>query len=148
MLSGAPAHAAYMSNATPLLPQIVTEQLAETRKYYIDIAGFTPAMEQEDFLMVRLGDEENGAAFAFVPPNVGPEDMHQPPFAGKGLVMSVPTPDADAKYKELKARGAKLLSEPTNRPWGWRSFAAVDPNGVVLDFYSIPEEASGADAQS
>jgi uncharacterized glyoxalase superfamily protein PhnB len=136
-----------MNDAKGLIPLIVTNKLAETRKYYVEQAGFTATMEQEGYLQVRHGDE-SGPELSFVVPDMGPPDMLSPAFGGAGLILSVRTGDADAKHRELKQAGVKPSSQPSDRPWGWRSFTAVDPNGIVLDFFSLPNEASGADAQS
>ena len=136
-----------MNDTNHLIPLIVTDKLAQTRKYYVEQAGFTPTMEQEGYLQVRHG-KESGPELSFVVPDMGPPDMLQPAFGGKGLILSVRTSDADAKYRALEQSGITPSSEPSTRPWGWRSFTAVDPNGIVLDFFSIPNEASGADAQS
>ncbi len=46
----------------------------------------------------------------------------------------------------MKKRGAEQVQEPTDKPWGWRSFGAVDPNGVLLDFFHVTADSSGADA--
>ena len=42
--------------------------------------------------------------------------------------------DVDALYRELKARGAKALSEPEDYPWGMRNFSihALDGNRLCF----------------
>ncbi len=32
-------------------------------------------------------------------------------------------------FAELKARGAKVIEEPSDRPWDARQFVVEDPNG-------------------
>ena len=58
----------------------------------------------------------------------------------------MPTKSADKKYDTLEKRGAELLSKPEDKPWGWRSFYAVDPNGVVLDFFHVYKDFEETDA--
>jgi uncharacterized glyoxalase superfamily protein PhnB len=42
--------------------------------------------------------------------------------------------DADALYRELKERGADLLAEPTDKPYGCREFEVRLPDGRLLAF--------------
>jgi uncharacterized glyoxalase superfamily protein PhnB len=79
-------------------------------------------------------------------PDAFPDGPARPAFGGQGVIVSVPTKDADEKYKVLEKRGAKLLSRPEDKPWGWRSFFAVDPNGVILDFFHVEREVDLASA--
>jgi uncharacterized glyoxalase superfamily protein PhnB len=55
-------------------------------------------------------------------------------------MVSVPVPDADEKHTALKQAGVDVLDAPSDKPWGWRSFLAQDPNGVVLDFFHVYKE--------
>jgi catechol 2,3-dioxygenase-like lactoylglutathione lyase family enzyme len=42
--------------------------------------------------------------------------------------------EVDALYAEFKARGARLLNEPRDRPYGMRDFDLLDPDGNHLCF--------------
>jgi len=42
--------------------------------------------------------------------------------------------DADAEYNRLLKLGGEMLNEPTNHPWGARSFQIKDPDGNILNF--------------
>ena len=42
--------------------------------------------------------------------------------------------DADALYAELKERGADLVGEPTDKPYGCREFEVRLPDGRLLAF--------------
>lgn len=42
--------------------------------------------------------------------------------------------DADAYHAELAAKGADILSAPTNQPHGCREFVVRDPDGHALCF--------------
>ena len=42
--------------------------------------------------------------------------------------------DADALYAELKGRGADILSEPADKPYGCREFEVRLPDGRLLAF--------------
>ena len=55
-------------------------------------------------------------------------------------LLSFIVDDLDAEYKRLLLLGAKILNEPTNHPWGARSFQFKDPDGNILNFRSFPKE--------
>lgn len=42
--------------------------------------------------------------------------------------------DVDAYYREIVARGAEVIEEPTDRPYDIRDFTIRDPNGVSIVF--------------
>lgn len=52
---------------------------------------------------------------------------------GHGAVNVFVT-DVDALYQELKSRGAKVLNEPKDYPYGMRDFDINDPDGNQLCF--------------
>ncbi|MCH9682779.1 MAG: VOC family protein [Deltaproteobacteria bacterium] len=133
-------------NPTKLFPLIITEDLAATRAYYTDKAGFTVTMEQDQYLQVRYGSDEAGPELAFWTRSDDNPMGCQHAFGGRGLVISIPTDNADEKFDALRKRGATTMSEPSDKPWGWRSFAATDPNGVILDFFHVTAQSAVADA--
>lgn len=61
--------------------------------------------------------------------------------------MSIGVGDADKHRAVLADRGV-AAPEPTDKPWGWRSFALRDPNGVSLDFFHEITNTAAQDAQS
>ena len=131
-------------NPKKLLPMFVTDKLAETKAFYTEKAGFTITHDLDGYLSVHYGDED-GPELAFAASET--EVMGKLPlFRGEGIIVSIPTPNADRKATEMASHGVKLMGEPETRPWGWRSFMTADPNGVILDFFHVPAENAGADA--
>lgn len=129
-----------------ILPMFVTDRLDATRRFYVDQAGFRAAHDQDGYLCVTYGEGEDEVAISFV----RPEALSMLPertFAGRGAMLSVPTPDADRKARELADAGVAPLVPTETRPWGWRSFLVRDPNGVLLDFFHVaaetPADAAG-----
>jgi catechol 2,3-dioxygenase-like lactoylglutathione lyase family enzyme len=123
-----------MNAADKLFPLIVTDKLAETRAFYRDQAGFDLTIDRDGYLQVRAGSDAAAPELCFMSPTaLG--DVVLDAFAGRGLIVSIPTKSADRKAKEMKAAGASNVGEVLDKPWGWRSFMVPDPNGVVLDFF-------------
>ena len=126
-----------MSNtieASPLsLPLFVTPKLAQTRAFYVDKLGWEPAHDMPGYLHVRSGQ----ASLAFMTPESGPGPEEMPSFPGRGVLVSVPVEDADRHCQRARTQGLEPRSEPTLKPWGWRSYLLEDPNGVLLDFFHV-----------
>ncbi|MET0410970.1 MAG: VOC family protein [Polyangiaceae bacterium] len=132
-------------NPTKLYPLIITDKLEETKRFYAERAGFRVVHDRPMYLQVAYG-EGDGPELAFMRSDAFPDGQRQPTFEGKGVVVSIPTPDADAKYDALAKAKVPLLSKPEDRPWGWRSFVAVDPNGLQLDFFHVYKELEASEA--
>lgn len=124
-------------NPNKLFPLVITDKLAQTKAFYTERAGFAVSIEQDGYLQVRYG-QDDGPELAFVANDKTARD-HAEPFDGRGLIISIPTKSADTAHARLLERGATPMSEPSDKPWGWRSFGIADPNGVVLDFFHVIE---------
>ena len=46
----------------------------------------------------------------------------------------IATDDIDALHDEFVARGALVLTAPTDKPWGWREMAVAMPEGHRMMF--------------
>ena len=42
--------------------------------------------------------------------------------------------DVDGLYAEFAAKGARILSAPADKPWGWREMAVATPEGHRMMF--------------
>jgi len=120
-----------------MVPLVFTEQFDATRSFYLDRLGTTVVMEDGDqYLQVRFGGGPDGPELGFCPPLPPDSPIGEQPVFTQGLLISVPVDDADAYRKQLVERGLEV-PEPTDKPWGWRSFLLSDPSGVTLDFYHV-----------
>lgn len=129
-----------LENPRKLFPLILTEDLDATRRFYVDKLGWTATHDLDAYLQVRLHEDPESPELAFMLPGPqGPCDEARVAFAGRGVMVSVPVADADAHHGEVRAAGLEPTSAPSVKPWGWRSYALVDPNGVVLDFFHVAE---------
>lgn len=127
-------------NPNKLFPLLVTSDLAGTKKFYVDVCGFTPTVDMENYLQVRSGASDNDPELCFMTPDAMPDGANFPRFEGKGVVMSIPTPNADTQHAALQAKGGKPINAPSSKPWGWRSFLIADPNGLLLDFFHVEKD--------
>ena len=130
-----------------LLPIVITDALPATRAFYVDDLGAGVVIEMDHYLQVRFGDDEHAREIAFMAPDPPGMPMHGEPAFGGGLVVSIGVGDADKHRAVLADRGV-AAPEPTDKPWGWRSFALRDPNGVSLDFFLEITNTAAQDEQS
>ena len=49
-------------------------------------------------------------------------------------VITVLVDDVDAHFERSEREGASVLSAPKDQPWGVRSYAALDPQGLQWEF--------------
>jgi len=131
-------------NGNSLIPLVVTEKLSETKAFYTEKLGFSVSIDMDDYLQIRCGEGGPELAFYRTGPllGVGPTQG----FGGHGLVISIPTPNADAMHATISDRGVKPISAPSDNPWRWRSFSVSDPSGVVLDFFHVLPQSAALDA--
>ncbi len=122
-------------------PVIVTDRLAESKKFYTEHLGFDVAFEADWYL--HLANAE-GVQLGFLAP--GHES--QPAFLQKavepqGLVYSLEVEDAAGAHAELTSKGLDVALELKDEEWGQRHFMLTDPNGVTVDIVE-PIEPSEA----
>jgi uncharacterized glyoxalase superfamily protein PhnB len=54
------------------------------------------------------------------------------------------TRDVDDLYRELSAKGAIIVSQPADKPWGFREMAVATPEGHRMMFAQPIELLSAA----
>lgn len=111
---------------------VITEKLAETKKFYTEVLGFGITFENEFYLLLHTPNKS--AEISFLLPNHPTQQLlfHQP-FKGQGIYLTIEVEDVDALYHQLKAKGVAIKIELRDEPWGDRHFAIQDPNGVGID---------------
>jgi uncharacterized glyoxalase superfamily protein PhnB len=126
-------------NPNKLYPLVLTSKLGETKAFYLEQAGFELVHDLPTYLHVRYGGSD-GPELAFMKPDAFPDGKARPAFDGRGLLISIPTSNADEKHAALARRGVPIVAPVEDKPWGWRSFFCQDPNGVILDFFHVYKE--------
>lgn len=119
---------------------IITEKLAETKKFYTEILGFGITFENEWFILMHTPDRE--AEISFLMPNHPTQQpIFQEPFQGQGVYLTIEVDDVDALYQKMKQKEVPIAIELRDEHWGDRHFVIVDPNGIGIDLvkYEAPE---------
>jgi predicted enzyme related to lactoylglutathione lyase len=110
-----------------ITPILRADDLAATKRYYLDVLGF--ALDWEAPHMVSVS--RDGCAIMICDGQQGE----------RGTWLWIGVEDADALYAELAGKGADIRDPPQNFAWSYE-FQVEDPNGHVLRFGS--EAKAGA----
>ena len=63
--------------------------------------------------------------------------------ANQSVLIEFEVEDVDREYTRLKALPMEWVQEVTTQPWGHRAFYVRDPDGNVLNVYTVVEDQSG-----
>lgn len=117
---------------------IITSKIAESKKFYTEMLDFGVAFENDFYLLLHTPDSSAMLSF-LLPDHASQQPLFRPAFQGKGVYLTIEVEHVDALYQQLKARGAEIIIELRNEPWGDRHFAIQDPNGVGIDLVTYAQ---------
>ncbi len=128
-------------NLTGLYPIVMTDRLAECRRFWSGILGFVPVFEATWIVVLSSSGSRHQVAF------MSPDHPSVPPgrerFGEAGLLLTLETEDVDAECDRLADLGVEILHGPVDEPWGQRRFLIRDPAGVWVDVVRQIDPAEG-----
>jgi len=107
-----------------VVPDIRSDRFDDSRAFYVDLLGFTVAMDLHD--VMTFASPANPTAQVTL-------------IRSDGSVLpqiTVEVADVDAIYGEAQRRGADVVYRIADEPWGVRRFFLRDPNGIVVNVMS------------
>ncbi|MEC7121141.1 MAG: VOC family protein [Pseudomonadota bacterium] len=111
---------------------IVTEQVQQSKDFYVNVFGCRVIYEGDDgwFVLLQLGESELG----LMKPNLPSQaEIFRPAFQGQGIWIAIEVANVDAEYQRLVDLGVQITVALRTEPWGDRHFVVVDPNGIGVD---------------
>ena len=109
---------------------LTVSDVARSLAWYRDILGFTVDETWEDQGRLAGAGLKAGTARLVLARDEGPRPDR---VKGDGFRLYFTTAqDINEVATGIKARGGTLASEPTEQPWGVRTFALADPDGFML----------------
>ena len=109
-----------------IVPDITSERMDESRRFYADFLGMNLAMDM-------------GWILTFVSP-LNPTAQITLLQASASAVpnpnVSLEVQDVDAVHAKAVELGLPIVYPLTNEPWGVRRFFVADPNGIVVNVMS------------
>lgn len=120
-----------MARVTGLAPVLVVPEVREALEWYRDKLGFD--VQEWEPAPATYGYAHRDDATIHLAHGEQPRPNHevvQPDLFDVYLW----TDDVRALHDDLKERGADVLHEPVERPWGMREIRVQDPFGYILAF--------------
>jgi len=109
--------------AVRVSPVFQVADLESAIGHYVGILGFTGDFRHGNYAGVRLGE---------VCLHLSGHSIHERPLGGGTAYLFCE--EVDAYHAEIKAKGARLKSEPRDWDYGMRDFMVVDLDGNHLAF--------------
>lgn len=113
-----------------VVPDISSERMDESRKFYTEFLGFDIGMDM-GWIVTLVSPQNPTAQLTLL--------KAQP--SSPAPAISIEVMDVDAVHARAVAQGVKIVYPLTSEPWGVRRFFAVDPNGVVINVMSHIKKA-------
>jgi catechol 2,3-dioxygenase-like lactoylglutathione lyase family enzyme len=109
-----------------VVPDIISQRMDESRKFYTEFLGFEVAMDM-------------GWVLTFVSPTNPTAQItvvRKTEEATPQANTSIEVDDVDAVHAKAVALGLPIVYPMTDEPWGVRRFFIADPNGVIINVLS------------
>ena len=118
------------------------EDPEESLAFYRDTLGFELRKDvgYEGMRWITVGPpNQPGTSIVLCPPGAGPgitdeerQTIREMMAKGTYGILTLATDDLDETFAQVQARGAEVVQEPTDQPYGIRDCAIRDPAGNLL----------------
>ena len=108
-----------------IVPNISSNSMEESRKFYSDFLGLKVVMDMEWIL--TFASVSNPTAQISIVKN------DKPNVFDSDITISIEVNNIDALYKKAVALDYKIPYPITNESWGVRRFFVKDPNNVIIN---------------
>ena len=113
---------------------LITKNVSKLAAFYTEVLCVTA---DGDDTHVTLGTEGANMCIFSVEgmENLAPQSMRG---AGVGnFTIGFEVKDVDREYQRLTALGVEFVKRPMTHPWGARSFWFRDPDGNIVNFFTV-----------
>ena len=121
------------SSASMGPPVLFISDLAQSKRFYCDILGFTLLFEDENSAGLQVGED----MLMLLDPDAAKDLLVGATGSPKGRapmgVLNLFVDDVDAWYARLSEAGVEFLLDPRDRAWGRRTAHFSDPDGFVWE---------------
>ncbi|WP_063712844.1 VOC family protein [Sciscionella marina] len=128
---------------------VLTDDVAGTRDFYVNLLGFTVAFDSDWFVNLTSGTLDLDDGHGTPAGELGiwrrdhellPDGFRQQPG---GVVLSFVVDDVDAVHVRAQQQGLAIVAGPQDLFYGQRRLLLTDPNGALVDV-STPTAMSEA----
>lgn len=121
-----------MANIIENLTILAVEDIEASRSFYIDKLGFNEYFRTNGWSFLNRGSLNLRIGHC---PGIVPMTKCQ----DHSLVIQANVDDANELYQEFKSKGVDV-SQPEDKPWGFREFGVLTPDGHRFMFTEALEE--------
>lgn len=121
---------------------ILVEDMPRALDFYHETLGLDLTSNLGEYVEFTVNEQFYLALFTRSAMQTGEPDIALDPVSGQRGVLAFEVASVDEMAERLRARGARLTSEPANhQEWGLRTIFLQDPDGSLICLYSgIPAE--------
>ena len=121
---------------TSLYPVICTDEIAESKAFYLDHFPFEVSFDSDWYVSLRSKSEQPfELALLDYQHETVPEGFRKS-FTG-GLLINFEVEDVDSVYHGFQDAGLPVHLELRSENFGQRHFITSDPNGVLVDVIKV-----------
>lgn len=113
---------------TPHAYVLAVRDLEGSTAYFVEVLGFAKDWDDGDNWQALVRGKVR-LMLGRCPDALPPDRLGDHSYFG-----FFSTDDVDALHAEFSARGARILSGPADKPWGWREMAVATPEGHRMMF--------------
>lgn len=112
-----------------ICPVFPVADVAASIEWYRRVLGFEPGLVNppDDPVPVYAILRRDGISIHLLRADEAPFGLRSPVQAQFWIAS-----DLDETFRRLQSRGATVLQEPGDQPWGQRDFMIADPSGNVI----------------
>jgi predicted enzyme related to lactoylglutathione lyase len=111
-----------------VVPNVTTDRVDESRKFYTDPLGFQIAMDMD--WIVTLASSDNPTA------QISLVRGERADPANATVTLTIEVDDVDKVHADAVSGGHDIVYPLTDESWRVRRFHLMDPNGVVINVMS------------
>lgn len=101
---------------------IITSKIEESKAFYTEVLNFGVTFQNDFYLLLHTSNRQAEISF-LLPGHPSQQPLFHPEFSGKGMYLTIEVDDVDQIYQDIKQKGADILIDLRNEPWGDRHFA-------------------------
>jgi catechol 2,3-dioxygenase-like lactoylglutathione lyase family enzyme len=117
---------------------LITNDVSRLVAFYEPVLGLKAKWSGKDYAEFPTG---RGVLAIF---SAEAQEMYIPGSAeaakNKSMVLEFEVADVDREFRRLEELVKTWVKPPTTQPWGTRSVYFRDPDGNLVDFYTLPKD--------
>lgn len=115
-------------------PNILSDNLAATKKWYVDLLGWVTEFDSDWFVHLKSPAADGvelgilAADHALIPSGAN--------LAAGGTLLTFVVDDVDEMHERARGLGCAIVEAPTDQFYGQRRMVLADPMGTLVDISS------------